>query len=203
MSRLKPSVRNGGLPKSALRQLPAPQEVLPEGDPRMHVLANAVVPYERREDFVREIASLWQRAQATFLTIGKYLAAAKERLPYGEFNAMIERDLPFGPTTAFQIRAAAEAVESGRLPMAHLPSNYSTLYVLSTLPPDALEKAKKCGLLRPDLRRAEVVAFKRKLVTTMDEVLDPVEAKARRLAELRQQQEAIAAEIARLENEPE
>jgi hypothetical protein len=174
---------------------------MPEGDVRIEALSNAVVAYDRREDFAREISALWQRAQATFLKIGQYLNLAKERLPHGEFNAMIERDLPFSPRTAFQIRAAATAVVSGRLPVEQLPPNYTTIYYLSTLPDAALEQARLSGLLRPDVRRSEVVAFKRRLQLTIDGEPDEAEIRARRLAELRRQREAIEAEIARLEAE--
>jgi hypothetical protein len=176
---------------------------MPEGDARVEALGNAIVVYDRREDFAREISALWQRAQSTFLKIGQYLNLAKQRLPHGEFNAMIERDLPFSPRTAFQIRAAATAVASGRLPLEQLPPNYTTIYYLSTLPDAALEQARQSGLLRPDVRRSEVVAFKKRLQLDgeTDGEPDAAEARARRLAELRRQRQAIDAEIARLEAE--
>lgn len=161
----------------------------------------AVVPYDRREDYVREIGALWKRAQATFLIIGAYLNLAKQRLPHGEFNAMIERDLPFGPTTAFQIRSAAKAVNSGRLDASELPPNYTTIYYLSTLSPAALEQARQGGLLRPDVRRAEVVEFKKRLRLTIEGEVDADVSRERRLQDLRRRRAAIDAEIARLEAE--
>jgi hypothetical protein len=196
MPRLSPTV-----PKRLLADRRPPAEVMPEGDARVEALGNAIVVYDRREDFAREISTLWQRAQSTFLKIGQYLNLAKQRLPHGEFNTMIERDLPFSPRTAFQIRAAATAVASGRLPLEQLPPNYTTIYYLSTLPDAALEQARQSGLLRPDVRRSEVVAFKKRLQldAETDGEPDAAEARARRLAELRRQREAIDAEIARLE----
>jgi hypothetical protein len=194
MARLSPTV-----PKKLLADRRPPVEVMPEGDGRIEILNSALVRYERREDFAREINTLWQRAQATFLTIGRYLNMAKSQLPHGEFNAMIERDLPFSPRTAFQIRAATVAVESGRLPSDRLPQNYTTIYYLSTLPDDALEKAKQSGLLRPDLRRSEVVAFKKKILEAGEAEIEHGEATAQRLAALRRQKAAIEEEISRLE----
>lgn len=202
MSQLRRSV-SGALSRRALKDAGPPQEVLPQGDPRIDMLTNAVVRLERREDFAREIGALWKRAQATFLTIGQYLNQAKDRLPHGEFNAMIERDLPFGSKTAHQIRAASAAVQSGRLPAAQLPPNYTTLYYLSTLPDAALEQARRDGLLRPDLRRAEVVAFKARFQRVIEGEPDPVALRARRLVELRRQRAAIDEEIVRLEAEAE
>src|SRR5918997_5231871 len=107
---------------------------------------------------------------------------------------MTGRPLPFSPRTAFQIRAAATAVASGRLPVEQLPPNYTTIYYLSTLPDAALEQARESGLLRPDVRRSEVVAFKKRLQLTIDGEPDPAEARARRLADLRRQQQEIEAE---------
>jgi hypothetical protein len=163
-------------------------------------LGNAVVPFDRREDFVREITVLWRRAQTAFLKIGDYLEVAKERLPHGEFNAMIERELPFSPRTAYQIRAAAQAVRSGKLPTDRLPPNYTTIYHLSTLPDAALEEAKREGLIRPDVRRSEVIAFKKRVSNGAggDEAGGVLR---RRLGDLRRQRDAIDAEIARLEAE--
>jgi hypothetical protein len=188
------------VPKRLLADRRPPAEVMPEGDVRVEALGRAVVAYDRREDYVREISSLWTRAQELFLTIGRYLILAKQRLPHGEFTAMIERELPFGPTTAFQIRAATEAVTSGRLPATDLPPNYSTIYLLSTLPDPALEQAREAGLLRPDLKRSEVVAFKRRILT-LDERPDPDEVRRRRIAALRRQRAEIDEEIAKLEAE--
>src|SRR3982750_4789364 len=84
--------------------------------------------------------------------------------------------------------------KSGRLPMAQLPSNYSTIYMLSTLPDAALERAREAGLLRPDLKRSEVVAFKRRILT-LDERPDPDEVRRRRIAALRRQRAEIDEEI--------
>jgi hypothetical protein len=181
---------------------------MPQGDARMDVLANAIVQYQHKEDFVREIHGLWQRAQTTFLTIGKYLTLAKANLPHGDYETMIGRDLPFSPVTARQIRAAAEAVSSGRLVASELPHNYTTLYHLSTLPDEALQQAKKCGLLRPDVRRSEIVAFKKKVQADGQSQMLVPKSKGARLNELRRvlaeievRKAVVAAEIARLEAE--
>jgi hypothetical protein len=200
MSRLKASV-NGALNRRILDDRSPPVEVMPQGDARMDVLANAVVRYDQRHDFVREIQALWSRAQATFLTIGQYLNMAKEKLPRGEFQVMVERELPFSPNTAFQIRMAAAAVSSGRLVVDRLPSNYSTIYQLSTLSDDALEQARQSGLLRPDLTRTEVLAFKKQIMGRSAGSTGSAKARVRRLIELRRQKAAIEAEIARLEGE--
>jgi hypothetical protein len=42
-----------------------------------------------------------------------------------------------------------------------LPGSYSTIYLLSTLDLPTLEQAQKEGLVRPELRRAELIAWKK------------------------------------------
>ena len=46
------------------------------------------------------------------------------------------------------------------LPLEQLPSGYTTIYLLSTFDPPMLEAAASEGLVRPDLRRAELIAWK-------------------------------------------
>jgi hypothetical protein len=191
---LKPTVA-----KRLLADRKPPPVVMPEGDQRIEIFNGAIVQFDHKDDYVREITALWRRAQSTFLQIGTYLNLAKKRLPHGDFVAMIERDLPFGATTAFQIRAAAEAVASGRLPAEDLPPSYSTLYALSTLPDTALEEAWRSGLKRPDLKRVEVLDFKRKLRIEIDGDSDSHDMRIRRLDALRRQRVAIDQEIAALE----
>jgi hypothetical protein len=163
----------------------------------------AVVPFDRRDQYAAEIHALWKQAQSAFLRIGHYLDLAKERLPHGEFEEMIERDLPFDRRTAFMIRSAARAVRSGRLPAERLPPNYSVIYQLATLDDDKLKAAEAEGLIRPTLRRSEVIAFKRRLGAPSDIV--GAERRRRELLEAREkllrQQREIAEQLDRIEAE--
>jgi hypothetical protein len=160
---VKPSVPAGAL----IRQ-----------DQREEAMNAAIVAFERRDQYATEIHALWRQAQSAFLRIGHYLDLAKEKLAHGEFEEMIERDLPFDKRTAFMIRSASRAVRSGRLPAERLPPNYSVIYQLATLDDVGLRAAEAEGLLRPTLRRAEVIAFKRRLDSAV------VEDTARRQREL-------------------
>src|SRR5690349_9168463 len=132
-------------------------------DERVETLTVAVADLRTREEFVAAISGLWRDAQTRFLAIGRYLTRAKERLPHGEFEAMVKNDLPFTPPVAFQLRAAADAIDAGRLPAEQVPPSYSTVYQLAQLTDTELERAKDAGLLRPDVRREEVMAFKRQV----------------------------------------
>lgn len=156
-------------------------------DARADAFALAAPDSDRREDYAATIAALWNRARDSFLAIGRALEQAKSRLPHGEFERMIETDLPFDKRTAHQIRVAAIAVISGRLPAAKLPSSYSTIYHLATLSSDAIQVAERQGLIRPNLRRSEVIAFKRGLSNGLTAKEGHLEAELLRL--LRQRQE--------------
>lgn len=135
-------------------------------DERIERMAEAPLDLLLREEFVHEIATLWRSAQEKFLLIGRYLVQARQRLPHGEFQAMVENELPFGYQVAYQLRMVAEAVDSGRLPGAKLPPSYATVYQLATLTTEQLRLADQRNLIRPDVTRPEIVRFKRDLRET-------------------------------------
>jgi hypothetical protein len=142
-----------------------PPPVLIEGDARVQALEMARSEPQQPEEFVAEINRLWSRAQSAFVDIGRLLIRAKERLPHGEYVTAVEALLPFSSRTAYQLREAARwALEMDRnqtIPLTRLPGSYSTIYLLSTLEPPILEKAEKVGLIRPELKRAELIAWRR------------------------------------------
>lgn len=170
-------------------------------DERIERMAEATVDLVRREEFVQEISTLWRSAQEKFLLIGRYLVQARMRLPHGEFQAMVENELPFGYQVAYQLRMVAEAVDSGRLPGSKLPPSYATVYQLATLTSEQLQLADQRNLIRPDVTRPEIVRFKRDLRSkTIDHVSrrDALEAERQRL---RERLIAVEAELASLDEQ--
>jgi hypothetical protein len=143
---------------------PGGQQVTIAPDRRAEEFTLAIPDSDRREDYVATVTALWNRARDCFVAIGRALEQAKARLPHGEFERMVANDLPFNKSVAHQIRVAAAAVSSGRLPARQLPGNYTTIYHLATLDAEALSQAEKAGLFRPNLRRSEVIAFKRQFL---------------------------------------
>src|SRR3954463_9563899 len=73
------------------------------------------------------------------------------------------RLFPFSETVASQFRQIARAVDSGRIPLEACPGSYSTAYQLTLLTPAQLEIARARGLLRPDVSRHLVLAFRREI----------------------------------------
>lgn len=176
-----------------------PSPVLVEGDVRVQALEAVRTEPKRPEDFVAEIGRLWHRAQGAFLDIGRLLIRAKETLPHGEYVVAVEAQLPFSARTAYQLREAARwVIEMDRsrvIPLQRLPEAYSTIYLLSTLDAPVLQEAEKAGLIRPELKRAELVAWRRRRVSG---ALDRAALEARR-QRVQREKERLEEELRRIE----
>ena len=163
----------------------------PGGLSRAEGLLNAVVPQNDAAGYVREISRLWSEAKDKFLAIGEYLSLAKEQLAHGEYEAMIDSQLPFGKSAAHRMRTVAEAVRNGRLARDSLPQSYATAYELTLLNDRQLRLAESRGLIRPDVHRAELVAFRR--------AFDKPTTTEGRQSELLREWRKLGAEIERLQ----
>ena len=139
-----------------------PMLARPSGLSRAEALLNAVVPQNDAAGYVREISRLWGEVRDKFLAIGEYLSLAKQQLAHGEYEAMIHSQLPFGKSAAHRMRTVAEAVRNGRLARNSLPQSYATAYELTLLTDRQLRLAEEQGLIRPDVVRSEIVAFRRR-----------------------------------------
>lgn len=180
-------------------------------DVRFSVLDNAITSLHRREDYISEISRLWTTAQENFLTIGRYLNRAKETLEWGEFEAMIDRELPFSASVARKFRAVATLADSGAIPSGLLPRSYSVAYEVCTLTDEERSMAIAAGVVRPEARREEVAAFKRRLRTpAANAPFSDSDRRARLAAEIRGLEKrrdaierrlgALTAELAELDN---
>jgi hypothetical protein len=172
-----------------------PPPVLIEGDARVQALQTVRSEPRLPQEYVSEISRLWSRAQGAFLEIGRLLIRAKDTLPHGEYVAAVEAELPFSNRTAYQLREAARWAMGGAVPMERLPGSYSTIYLLSTLEPPILEAAEKEGLIRPELKRAELIEWRRRKAGKVPSGI------RERLARLKKERAKLEEEIARLEAE--
>jgi hypothetical protein len=132
-------------------------------DERVESLETTERQLSTREEFASAIGIAWEGAQRRLLLIGQYLIQAKERLPHGEFEAMIAEDLPFGKGVVYQLRTVAAAVRSGRLPEDKVPRDVTAAHELVSLTDTELMQAEAAGLVRPNVPRAEVRAFRRQI----------------------------------------
>jgi hypothetical protein len=119
-----------------------------------------------KDKYVETIGRLWKEATARFIDIGKYLVYAKDSLPHGEYEAMIESELPFSKSVAHALKTVADAVMQRKVTEGDLPPDYSTSYLLVSLKDESLALARERGLVRPSLRRHEILEFRRTLRTT-------------------------------------
>lgn len=153
-----------------------------------------------REDYAGEIRRLWQRAHDTFVLIGRRLNQAKETLPHGEFEAMIARELPFSPSVGRRLRAVAAAIDAGELPIDRLPPSYSIAYDVLVLPPEDRAAALDEGVIRPDMRRQDLTAWRRAR-TPSDGPPNDQDARTAELARLLAERERLDQRIAALQAE--
>jgi hypothetical protein len=113
-----------------------------------------------------EVRHHWGTARDAFLSIGRALRLAEERLSPQEFLRLrrgSERLFPFSDSVSTQLRKIAEAVDTGRIPETACPGSYFNAYQLAVLPDHHLELAVGRNLVRPDVTRAEVLAFRAEL----------------------------------------
>jgi hypothetical protein len=144
-----------------------------------------------------EVRREWLRARESFLSIGRALADAEQQLSEPEFKRLLERSqevLGVSRSVIAMIRGATAAVIDGRIPEPDCPPAYSIAYQLATLPPEALEVAKKRRLVRVDVSRTEVIQFKA-------EVSQRRTAEARvnsmSVADMRREERALTAKLRR------
>ena len=115
-----------------------------------------------------QVAEAWSNAKAAYLECGRALLAVDSVLDEAERDALrrgFGRLFPFSETVASQFRQIARAVDTGRIPLECCPGSYSTAYQLALLTPTQLEIARTRGLLRPDVSRHMVLAFRREVRT--------------------------------------
>lgn len=129
---------------------------------RYRAVVNVVRDLHTEAEVVSEIDKLWGEAQEKFLAIGRYLVQAKQRF-HRSYEASILPLLPFGKGVAYQLRAIAVAVDEGRLLEDEMPRSYATTYQLVSLPPSQFDLARKENLVRRDVLRREVEAFRIRL----------------------------------------
>lgn len=170
-------------------------------DERVARLDGAVVQFSNRAEYQHEISRLWENAQDTFVTIGRYLLAAAASLPHGEFDVMVENGLPFGRQIAYQLRKVAEAIDGGRFPPEQLPPSYTTIFQLTTLTDPQLSVAKERGLLRPDVTRREIITFRREVAREAGAAATPAQLAglAKRGETLLKQRDKILRELMEVE----
>jgi hypothetical protein len=122
--------------------------------------AAVVKSCKSRQEHAKLINTAWQQGVTSILDTGERISYAKLDLAHGEFEAMVENDLSFGPRTAQMLMAvASNAVISNPNHGSLLPPSWRTLYALSRLPQTLLLTKIKEGAIHPGLERRDVKAL--------------------------------------------
>lgn len=171
---------------------------LPTINPRPSVIELQRPDPRTVDDYAEVIGTLFREAEERFVQIGTFLEEAKAKLQHGEFQELISSRLPFGPRAAQMMMAAAKAIKSGMIPLDIVLPSYSVVYQITTLTDTERQQAVEEGVIRSDMRREDIAAFKKRVRTP---VVPEVEAKRAELARLVAEQERIAARIAALRAE--
>ena len=119
-----------------------------------------------REWFAARITRKYQKAAELLLeqcrAIGQDLADAKQRLPFGDYTAMVEEDLPFSVRTAQRFMAIAKYPMFEHKKYANaLPPAWSTLYELTRLPEATFRSGVQRKQIHPDMERQDVARLLR------------------------------------------
>ena len=107
--------------------------------------------------WARRIADAWNASRQAVIGIGALLIEAKAALPHGKFEAMVKKDLPFGPRTARRLMAiTADPRIADRTHGSDLPPSMRTLYELTRLDDDQFAGAVAAGTIHADMERTDV-----------------------------------------------
>src|ERR1700721_2968960 len=107
--------------------------------------------------WANHITTCWRASFEGILETGHLLIAAKEALEHGEFGRMIESDLPFKANTAQRLMAISRdewISNPAHAPL--LPPVWSTLYEMTKLDHEQLDKAAADGVIRREMERREI-----------------------------------------------
>lgn len=124
---------------------------------------------QRLADLLQARSSIreqWGKASKAFVAIGRVLLSIEQLLSHDEhrrFREECARILPFSDSNASKFRQIARAIDARRLTEDQLPASFATAYELSTLDEVGLKLAAERQLIRPDVERTAVLAFKRDL----------------------------------------
>src|SRR5712691_5370692 len=107
-----------------------------------------------------KILAALQRSVEAIIEVGQLLARAKGDLPHGEFQRMIEKDLPFTPRQArVYMRVAADPRLANRKHASVLPAAVNTLEVFSRLSDQEFERRLQSGDVHPNMSRKDALTL--------------------------------------------
>ena len=162
------------------------------------------------DDYIIVINVEWRQAQDRFLKIGELIDHAERSLPQTDYITLCDR-LPFGKSTRSQLLSAFRCIQSGRIPADMVSAGYSTLYQVSQLSDDEIKQASESGLMRADVKRTELLEFRKRLRSSNLQTPPPKSANkaastaqtdpGHDIASLKARRDALLKELAEIERQ--
>jgi hypothetical protein len=128
-----------------------------------------------RTQWATRIWAVWQKSVDNIIETGRLLHAAKAdpKMQHGEWGTMVESDLPFNRHTAHKLmQIAGDKRLTNVSPGKHLPPSWTTLYELTKLDDDTLERKLRDGTIYPGMRRKDVARENRTKMSEFRRGLD-------------------------------
>ena len=132
-----------------------------------------------REQWAKAITESWNALLDGLLETGERLISAKEgptKLPFGEFEAMVNADLPFGPRQARMLMQIHQhPVLANRIYRSALPPALRTLEVLARIGPEFLTRELESGSVTPTTERSAALRIWERFKLTTLPAPEPVD----------------------------
>jgi hypothetical protein len=112
-----------------------------------------------RPVWAHKIKAAWSASIADIIETGKLIAAAKDDLPHGQFETMVEKELPFGARTARMLVAVGKDSRF-RNHGSVLPASWRTLYELTLLTDDQFQRGIATGDINAEITRVGVARLR-------------------------------------------
>jgi len=115
-----------------------------------------------------DVSVAWSHTRDAFLEIGRALNDVDRELDETErdnFKRGFRKLFPFSETVASQFRAIARVVDTGQIPREAIPGSYGAAYQMALLTPEQRDLARERGLIRPDVSRDALIAFRQASIT--------------------------------------
>jgi Protein of unknown function (DUF3102). len=197
-----PSLTNpqgGAVGTPAVPAVSSQSEMTPSGS--IEILPPAGKP-ESVADYVTTISRLYDEAEERFVQIGRHLIEAKARLQHGEWSKMVAL-LPFSHRTATMLMTAARAITNRTIAPERAPRSWANVYLLASMSDEERKLAEERDLIRPDVTRREILAFRRQISGAGeggdDPMSDAMDSVAKEIARLLQEKARIEARLAELQ----
>jgi hypothetical protein len=113
-----------------------------------------------------EVDTEWRRASQSFVSIAKSMVELENTLSPEENRRLkrsTDRIFPFSDAIASKFRKIGRAVISGTIDETLVPGSYTVAYQIAVMDAPTLEDAKRRNLVRPDVTREEIVAFRKEV----------------------------------------